>query len=87
MRWRKLVNLEGLKFAFHFLKAWERNRKTKVDIVVKRISFRYLQKKIKAAIHTHYFDICDDWEPTDEKMLQMNEDAKKANITAIIGLF
>tara|TARA_B100001057_G_scaffold264564_1_gene264754 strand:- start:552 stop:1703 length:1152 start_codon:yes stop_codon:yes gene_type:complete len=62
---------------------------SKVDIVVNTTGpfFKYAEPLLKAAIQTstHYFDICDDWEPT-EKMLQMNEEAKKANITAIIGL-
>jgi len=62
---------------------------SKVDIVVNTTGpfFKYAEPLLRAAIQTstHYFDICDDWEPT-EKMLQMNEEAKKANITAIIGL-
>ena len=62
---------------------------SKVDIVVNTTGpfFKYAEPLLRAAIQTstHYFDICDDWEPT-EKILQMNEDAKKANITAIIGL-
>jgi len=33
----------------------------------------------------HYFDICDDWEPTEE-MLKLNDEALKNDITAIIGL-
>ena len=62
---------------------------SKVDIVINTTGpfFKYAEPLLRAAIQTstHYFDICDDWEPT-EKMLQMNEEAKKANITAIIGL-
>tara|TARA_B100000768_G_scaffold46022_1_gene44805 strand:- start:10761 stop:11921 length:1161 start_codon:yes stop_codon:yes gene_type:complete len=42
---------------------------------------------LKAAIENncHYLDICDDWEPTEE-MLQLDSQAKDAEITAIIGL-
>ena len=61
----------------------------KADIIVNTTGpfFKLAKSILEAAIETrrHYFDICDDWEPT-EAMLQMNEDAKKANITAIIGL-
>ena len=61
----------------------------KVDLVVNTTGpfFKYAEPVLRAAIETstHYFDICDDWEPT-EKMLQMNEEAKKANMTAILGL-
>ena len=32
-----------------------------------------------------YFDICDDWEPTEE-MLKLNDEALKNDITAIVGL-
>ena len=61
----------------------------KVDLVVNTTGpfFKYAEPILRAAIETstHYFDICDDWEPT-EKMLQMNEEAKKADMTAILGL-
>ena len=62
---------------------------SKVDIVVNTTGpfFLFAEIILRAAIetNTHYFDICDDWEPT-EAMLKMHEEAKKANITAIIGL-
>ena len=42
---------------------------------------------LKSAIKCkcHYFDICDDWEPTEE-MLKLNDEALKNDITAIVGL-
>ena len=94
-------SLSAKKFASHFdnrveglkldIRDFEtlKSEMSKVDIVVNTTGpfFLFAEPILKAAIqtNTHYFDICDDWEPT-EKMLQMNEDAKKANITAIIGL-
>ena len=62
---------------------------SKVDIVVNTTGpfFKFGLPILKAAIetNTHYFDICDDWEPT-EKMLLMNNDEKSSEITGIIGL-
>ena len=94
-------SLSAKKFASHFdnrveglkldIRDFEtlKSEMSKVDIVVNTTGpfFLFAEPILKAAIqtNTHYFDICDDWEKT-EKMLQMNEDAKKANITTIIGL-
>ena len=65
------------------------NEMSKVDIVINTTGpfFKFGLPILKAAIETttHYFDICDDWEPT-EKMLLMNNDEKSSKITGIIGL-
>ena len=65
------------------------NEMTKVDIVVNTTGpfFKFGLPILKAAIdtNTHYFDICDDWEPT-EKMLLLNNDDRSSEITGIIGL-
>ena len=62
---------------------------SKVDIVVNTTGpfFKFGLPILKAAIetNTHYFDICDDWEPT-EKMLLLNDDKRSYEITGIIGL-
>ena len=62
---------------------------SKVDIVVNTTGpfFKFGLPILKAAIetNTHYFDICDDWEPT-EKMLLLNDDKRSSEITGIIGL-
>ena len=62
---------------------------SKVDIVVNTTGpfFKFGLTILKAAIetNTHYFDICDDWEPT-EKMLLLNNDNRSSEITGIIGL-
>ena len=62
---------------------------SKVDIVVNTTGpfFKFGLPILKAAIetNTHYFDICDDWEPT-EKMLLLNNDKRSSEITGIIGL-
>ena len=62
---------------------------SKVDIVVNTTGpfFKFGLPILEAAIetNTHYFDICDDWEPT-EKMLLMNNDDRSSQITGIIGL-
>jgi len=49
--------------------------------------YRFGVPILKAAIQagTHYIDINDDWEPTLE-MLELDEAAEKAGITAIIGM-
>ena len=65
------------------------NEMSKVDIVVNTTGpfFKFGLPILKAAIDTstHYFDICDDWEPT-EKMLLLNNDDRSSEITGIIGL-
>ena len=65
------------------------NEMSIVDIVVNTTGpfFKFGIPVLKAAIetNTHYFDICDDWEPT-EKMLLMNNQEKSSEITGIIGL-
>ena len=65
------------------------NEMSKVDIVVNTTGpfFKFGLPILKAAIdtNTHYFDICDDWEPT-EKMLLLNNDERSSEITGIIGL-
>ena len=65
------------------------NEMSNVDIVINTTGpfFKFGLPILKAAIETttHYFDICDDWEPT-EKMLLMNNDEKSSKITGIIGL-
>ena len=65
------------------------NEMSKVDIVINTTGpfFKFGLPILKAAIETttHYFDICDDWEPT-EKMLLMNNNEKSSKITGIIGL-
>ena len=49
--------------------------------------FKFGLSILKSAIKCkcHYFDICDDWEPTEE-MLKLNDEALKNEITAIVGL-
>ena len=65
------------------------NEMSKVDIVINTTGpfFKFGLPILKAAIdtNTHYFDICDDWEPT-EKMLLLNNDDRSSEITGIIGL-
>ena len=65
------------------------NEMSKVDIVINTTGpfFKFGLPILKAAIdtNTHYFDICDDWEPT-EKMLLLNNDERSSEITGIIGL-
>ncbi len=48
-----------------------------------RFGIPVLETAIKAGCH--YIDICDDWEPT-LKMLKLDQAAKQAGITAIIGM-
>ena len=66
-----------------------KNKMSKVDIVVNTTGpfFKFAEPILKTAIETNcnYFDICDDWEPT-EKMLLMNDDPRSSDITAILGL-
>lgn len=58
------------------------------DLVVSTIGpyYRFGTKVLSAAIDTktHYLDICDDWQPT-IAMLDLDEEARKAGITALIG--
>ncbi len=60
-----------------------------VDVVLTTVGpyFRFGVPILKAAIKAgcHYIDINDDWEPTLE-MLDLDEEARKAGITAIIGM-
>lgn len=59
------------------------------DIVANTVGpfYRFGSKVLSAAIDTktHYFDINDDWEPTLD-MLEYDEAAKRADVTAIIGM-
>jgi saccharopine dehydrogenase-like NADP-dependent oxidoreductase len=61
----------------------------KVDIVVNSIGpfYKFAMKVFNAALQArcHYVDVCDDWEPTLEVM-SYHEKAKKAGITALIGM-
>ena len=65
------------------------NKMSKVDIVINTTGpfFKFAEPVLRAALETktHYFDICDDWEPT-EKMLLLNNDKRSSEITGIIGL-
>jgi saccharopine dehydrogenase-like NADP-dependent oxidoreductase len=60
-----------------------------VDLVVNTAGpfYRFGVAVLQAAIdaRTNYLDICDDWEPTLE-MLELDEAARDAGITAVIGL-
>lgn len=49
--------------------------------------YRFGPAVLDAAIatHTHYFDICDDWEPT-IAMLERDAAAAEAGVTAVIGV-
>ncbi len=59
------------------------------DIVLNTVGpyYRFGLPVLKAAIrsNTHYVDINDDWEPTLD-MLEYHQEARKAGITAIVGL-
>ena len=61
----------------------------KADVVVNTVGpfFRFGVPMLKACIEQgkHYIDICDDWEPTLE-MLALDETAKRAGVTAVIGM-
>jgi len=60
-----------------------------VDVVMTTVGpyYRFGLPVLRAAIRAgcHYLDINDDWEPTLE-MLELDQEAKKAGITAIIGM-
>jgi saccharopine dehydrogenase-like NADP-dependent oxidoreductase len=59
------------------------------DVVMTTVGpyYRFGLPVLRAAIRAgcHYLDINDDWEPTLE-MLELDEEAKKAGITAVIGM-
>ncbi len=59
------------------------------DVVLNTVGpfYRFGVPILEAAIEAgcDYFDICDDWEPT-LKMLELNDRAREAGITAIIGM-
>jgi saccharopine dehydrogenase-like NADP-dependent oxidoreductase len=59
------------------------------DVVMTTVGpyYRFGLPVLRAAIRAgcHYLDINDDWEPTLE-MLELDEEAKKAGITAIVGM-
>ncbi|WP_116198589.1 saccharopine dehydrogenase family protein [Amycolatopsis circi] len=60
-----------------------------VDVVLNCAGpfYRFGREVLSAAIaaQTHYLDICDDWEPTID-MLELDDAARAAGITAIIGM-
>jgi saccharopine dehydrogenase-like NADP-dependent oxidoreductase len=60
-----------------------------VDVVMNTVGpfYRFGVHVLRAAIKArcHYFDICDDWEPT-LAMLELDASAKKAGVTAVVGL-
>ncbi|TCO53460.1 saccharopine dehydrogenase family protein [Actinocrispum wychmicini] len=60
-----------------------------VDVVVNTVGpfFRFGVPILTAAIDAgcHYLDICDDWEPTLD-MLGLNDRARAAGVTAVIGM-
>ncbi len=66
-----------------------RNALQGIDVVVNTSGpfFKFAVPILEACIEnkSHYFDICDDWEPTEE-MLKLDQKAVEAGITAIIGL-
>ena len=59
------------------------------DLVVNTVGpyYKFATMILKAAIEAKkpYVDICDDWKPTLE-MLKMDEKAKQAGVTAIVGM-
>jgi saccharopine dehydrogenase-like NADP-dependent oxidoreductase len=59
------------------------------DLVLSLVGpyYRFGVPILRAAIETgtHYIDICDDWEPTLE-MLELDEEARRAGVTAIVGM-
>jgi saccharopine dehydrogenase (NAD+, L-lysine-forming) len=65
------------------------NTLTGADVVMTTVGpyYRFGLPVLRAAIRAgcHYLDINDDWEPTLE-MLELDEEAKKAGITAVIGM-
>ncbi len=61
----------------------------RVDVVLNTVGpyYEFGVPILEAAIETccHYLDINDDWEPT-LKMLELDEAARKAGITAVVGI-
>ncbi|TYB48847.1 saccharopine dehydrogenase family protein [Actinomadura chibensis] len=59
------------------------------DIVLNTVGpyYRFGPAVLRAAIrtHTHYLDICDDWEPT-LSMLDLDGDARAAGVCAVVGM-
>ncbi|CRK52166.1 Saccharopine dehydrogenase [Rhodococcus sp. RD6.2] len=59
------------------------------DVVLNTVGpyYRFGLTVLRAAIEsgTHYLDICDDWEPT-LQMLELDAEARKAGICAIVGM-
>jgi saccharopine dehydrogenase-like NADP-dependent oxidoreductase len=66
-----------------------RDALAEVDVVLNTAGpfYRFGRVVLEAAIETktHYLDICDDWEPTLE-MLELDEQARAAGVTAVIGV-
>lgn len=62
---------------------------SKHDVVMNTVGpyFKFGKMILEAAIKAkkHYVDICDDWKPMQE-ILEMGEQAKRAGITAIVGI-
>lgn len=75
------LDIEDAKALTHTLK--------EADVVLTTVGpyYRFGVPILKAAIEArcHYIDINDDWEPTLE-MLALDEEARKAGITAIVGM-
>jgi saccharopine dehydrogenase-like NADP-dependent oxidoreductase len=59
-----------------------------VDLVMNTVGpfYRFGRPVLEAAVRTgtHYVDIMDDWEPTAD-LLELDADARKADVTAILG--
>ncbi|RJO75610.1 saccharopine dehydrogenase [Nocardia panacis] len=62
---------------------------TPVDLVLNTVGpyYRFGVAVLRAAIetHTHYLDICDDWEPT-LRLLELDEQAREHGVCAVIGM-
>jgi saccharopine dehydrogenase-like NADP-dependent oxidoreductase len=62
---------------------------SEADVVMNTVGpyFRFGVPILRAAIAAgcHYVDVCDDWEPTVE-MLKLDERARAAGVTAVIGM-
>ncbi|MFF3669443.1 saccharopine dehydrogenase family protein [Microtetraspora malaysiensis] len=59
------------------------------DVVLNTVGpyYRFGMTVLRAAIAagTHYLDICDDWEPT-QQMLDLDEQARAAGVCAVVGM-
>ncbi|WP_433346946.1 saccharopine dehydrogenase family protein [Microtetraspora malaysiensis] len=59
------------------------------DVVLNTVGpyYRFGMTVLRAAIATgtHYLDICDDWEPT-QQMLDLDEQAQAAGVFAVVGM-